>query len=144
MIGNFDIINWIDGLLGKVTYGETIRFEMSRQAGWRGVDVESFLSSYGISVTGREICGDDSLAFCVNHRQAGWADYLLRMAGVPLLSKPLSDRNAAIPREGGKLPKPWGAPTKPKTFVDHTVRAMAWFLDAWEGEKDEPFWKRGR
>lgn len=128
MIGNFDIINWIDGLLGKMTYGDTVRFEASIQTGWRGVDIESFLSTYGISVTGREIVNGESIAFCINHRQAGWADYLLRMAGVPLLSKPLSERNAAIPREGGQLPRAWGVPAKPKTFVDRIVRVLAWFF----------------
>lgn len=142
MIGNFDIINLIDKILGY-TEGDSY-FEMSTGSGWSGSDAESLLSSYGIPVYGREISHEESIGFYVNHRQAGWADYLLRSAGAPLLSKPLSERNARIPQGGtGKMPKAWGVPTRPKTFVDWVVRLLSVCLGQWEGGKERPFWKRG-
>ena len=144
MISGPDVINWLDGIFGQWAHGGGVYFEMSRQADWRGVDAESLLASYGIQVYGRYVNGEDTVGFYVKPRQAEWADYILRSAGAPLISQPLSERNALIPREGGKLPKAWGVQTKPKTFVDWTVRLMAWWLDAWEGDKANPFWKRGR
>lgn len=139
-----DVINLLDGIFGKWTRGGGVYLEFSRYSDWRGVDTESLLASYGVPVYGRYVEGEETFGFYVKPKQAEWADYLLRTAGAPIISKPLSERNAAIPREGGKLPKAWGTQTKPKTFVDWTVRLMAWFLDAWEPSKSNPFWKRGR
>lgn len=139
-----DVINLLDGIFGKWTREGGVYLEFSRHSDWRGVDTESLLASYGVPVYGRYVEGEETFGFYVKPKQAEWADYLLRTAGAPIISKPLSERNAAIPREGGKLPKAWDTQTKPKTFVDSVVRLMAWWLDAWEPSKPNPFWKRGR
>ena len=139
-----DLVNLLDGVFGKWANGGGVYLELARHADWKGVDAESFLASYGIKVFGRYVEGDSSFGFYVKPKQAEWTDYLLRTAGAPVISAPLSERNASIPREGGKLPKAWGVEAKPKTFVDWVVRAMAAWLDAWEAGKSDPFWKRGR
>lgn len=138
-----EIVNLFDGIFGQWVNGGGVYFEFSRHSDWKGVDAESLLASYGIKVFGRYVDGEETFGFYVKPKQAVWADYLLRTAGAPVISTPLSDKNAAIPREGGKLPKAWGVEAKPKTFVDWVVRIMATWLGTWESSKSDPFWKRG-
>ena len=127
-----DLIDPIDGLIGRLTRGGGVLIEMSSEGDWAGVDAESLLASYGVSVYGREI-GDKIVGFMVNPRQAKWADYLLRRAGAPLLSPNLSGASK------GKMPKAWGVEAAPKSFADYVVRG----LSKWFGRWDSNFWMRG-
>jgi hypothetical protein len=88
------------------------RIEFGRDAGWSGVEVERLLRRYGVEIFDRGFT-DRTLWFRVTERQAGWADYLLRRAGVAVVTAPVCAGSAQVwDRYGGEMPPPWsGAET---------------------------------
>jgi hypothetical protein len=54
---------------------------ISRYQSWRGIDVERLLKRNGVKLWDRGLAGDE-LYFCVKRRQARWAEYILKRAGV--------------------------------------------------------------
>lgn len=119
-----DVINWLDGAVGRLAHGPMHRFTYSIATGFRGVDVEMLLHQYGIRVWGREVVGDEELALLVKQRQAMWAEYILCRAGVPLTCKLLDKRNLQYRQQHspGSMPTPWTERgVGPYTFVDRIV-----------------------
>lgn len=129
LIASFDIIDYIDGVVGDLRYapwrdawnrngitgviGEGIasllgwrshRLAIQRHAGWSGVDVETILGKYHISLWGRGFT-KDSLTFLVKERQARWAEYVLQSAGAPVVSKVIDPKNIQAFDKG--LPRAW-------------------------------------
>lgn len=119
-----DLINWLDGVSGRLTHGQLYRFTFSTATGFTGVEIEMLLRQYGIRIWGREIIEQKELAFLVKERQAVWAEYILCRAGVPLTSKLLDPRNEQYRQQHapGSMPTPWSERgIGPHSFVDHVV-----------------------
>ena len=106
-LADIDIIKWLDDLLAVLRNGQGHRLEWYKSSGWAGGDVERVLRQYGIRVYCRDYGhGRDTLGCRVRQQQAAWADYLLRTAGCPLTSRPLS-------KPGRVMPRAWGVPARP-------------------------------
>jgi hypothetical protein len=118
-----DIINWLDGMIGRAMHGPMHQFTFSRKGDYSGVEVEIILRQYGIRVWGREADADE-IGILVKRKQAVWAEYLLCRAGVPLTSELLDPRNAAYRQRHahGAMPTPWTERgIRPHTIIDHIV-----------------------
>lgn len=110
--GNFlsqiEIINPLDGLIGRLLHGPMHRFTWKIAPGYSGKDVEMRLRQYGIRVWGREMDDGPDRGLLVRQSQAVWAEYVLCRAGVPLTSPLLNSRHTNIHVEhGGTMPSPW-------------------------------------
>ncbi len=119
-----DLIDPLDGWLGRLWHGPMHRFTMLRDGGFTGTAVEKLLHQYGIRLWGRELDDPKEIAFLVKQRQAVWAEYILCRAGVPLTCKLLDQRNAHYRQRHapGAMPTPWAAKgIGPHSFVDHVV-----------------------
>ena len=117
-LADIDIIKWLDDLLAVLRNGRGHRLEWYKSSGWAGGDVERVLRRYGIRVYCRDYGhGKTTLGCRVRRRQAAWADYLLRTAGCPLASPPLS-------KPGRVMPRAWGVPARP-------VGLAGWLIDLW-------------
>jgi hypothetical protein len=117
-----DIVDWIDGLVGRLLHGPMHRFSFSRRTGFTGSDVEHLLRQYGVRVWEREMDDPEELALHVKRTQAVWAEYLLCRAGVPLTCKLLDPRNAQWAAQHETLPTPWTEKgVGPHTVIDHLV-----------------------
>ena len=92
-IGQFDIINPLDGIIGKVLHGPMHRFTFTANSPYSGMQVEMMLRQYGVRVWGREMDTEDERALLVKRSQAIWAEYVLCRAGVPLTCPMLDPRN---------------------------------------------------
>ena len=117
-----DLLNPIDGYMGRLLYGPMHRFSFSTHGDFTGMQVEKLLRQYGIRIWGRELDNDDELAFLVKQSQAVWAEYILCRAGVPLTCQLLDPRNEQYAVFHDSMPVPWqekgiGA----HTLVDHIV-----------------------
>ncbi len=103
-----------------------------RNAGWTGIQVERLLRGYGVRIFDRGFTRD-TLCFRVAQRQHDWADYLMRRAGVPVVSAPTSATNAqAWQRHRGTMPTPWegerrGEGPAPADADDFIGRVLATF-----------------
>jgi hypothetical protein len=85
-----------------------------RNAGWTGIEVERLLKQYGVPVFDRNFTGE-TLCFRVPLRQANWADYLLRRAGVPVVTMPISPSNISVwEHYQGEMPPLWSGETPPQ------------------------------
>ena len=123
-MSKIDIIDPIDGWLGRILHGPMHRFSFSRSDDFAGIEVEHLLRRYGIRVWGREVTNEREVAILVKQRQAVWAEYILCRAGVPLTCQLLDQRNAQYrQRHGpGAMPTPWDAKgIGPHSLVDHVV-----------------------
>jgi len=91
-----DCFNWIDRIDGFVSLlrngGSQWTFQIPRDCGWTGGQIERFLSQYGVAMWGRRV-KSDSLCFGVKRRQANWAEYLLRRRGIPVLNRSFNPLN---------------------------------------------------
>jgi hypothetical protein len=119
-----DLLNPLDGWLGRLAHGPMYRFTVAGDTDWSGIEIEYLLRQYGIRIWGREPDADDEIAFLVKRTQAVWAEYILCRAGVPLTCELLDPRNEAyVARHApGLMPTPWdergiGA----HSVVDHLV-----------------------
>jgi hypothetical protein len=93
----------IAGEIGRcLTRSNSPAIHLRRNAGWTGVEVERLLAGYGVRIFDRAFTGD-TLCFRVTERQHEWADYLLRRAGVPVVTPPAGESNA----HAGTIPAPW-------------------------------------
>ncbi len=86
------ILGLLDEFLACLTSRNAPTIRVSRDSGWRGIDIERLLKRHGVKVWDRGLAGDD-LYFCVKQRQVGWAEYLLLRAGVPVTSALNEPRN---------------------------------------------------
>ena len=91
--GIFDLINPLDGVLGRTLHGPMHRFTFRADSEYSGYEVEKMLRRYGIRIWGREMAENEDRAFLVKESQAIWAEYLLCRAGIPLTCKLLDPRN---------------------------------------------------
>lgn len=121
-----DFGNPLDGLIGRITQGNLHRIAIAGQSGFTGVDIERILLRYGIRVWGREPSPDGDFACLVRSRQAGWAQYLLARARVPVINMDdpdAYDRYKAM--HGGTMPAPGSKHgTRKRTFVTSVVDAL--------------------
>ncbi len=111
--------------LGRALVGANDwEFRVPRDFGGSGSDVERLLRHYGIAVWGQRVTGS-YYVFNVKERQANWAEYLLRRAGIPLENRSFDARN--LERAGrhspGSLPPAWAdrtpeEPTPVDRFLD--------------------------
>jgi hypothetical protein len=119
-----DLLNPLDGQLGRLLNGPMYRFTFRADGGFSGLEVEKMLRRYGVRVWGREMDDPEERALLVKQSQAVWAEYLLCRAGVPLTCQLLDPRNDTYRHQHnqGTMPVPWtqngiGA----NSFVDHIV-----------------------
>lgn len=125
----FDLIDPLDGLIGRMAKGPMHRIVVG-QSSFTGHDIENILRRYGIRTWGREPSATDDMAFLVRSRQAAWAEYLLKRAGVPVLSS-ISESDAPL-RHGGTMPAPGSKHgTNARTFVDIVVASLAGGSKGW-------------
>ena len=121
---NIDIIDPIDGWLGRLRHGPMHRFTFLRAGDFSGIEVEHLLRGYGIRVWGREVTDSEEIALLVKRKQAVWAEYLLCRAGVPLTTPLLDPRNARYSERHPQrsMPTPWTEHgIGPHSLVDHIV-----------------------
>jgi len=119
-----DLLNPLDGLLGRMAHGPMHRFVFSTQSEFTGADVEMLLRQYGIRIWGREAIGEDELGLLVKQRQAVWAEYILCRAGVPLTSPLLDPRNEHYQERHApnSMPTPWDERgISAHSVIDHVV-----------------------
>lgn len=119
-----DLINPLDGLIGRALHGPMCLFTFASGQGFTGADVEKLMRQYGIRIWGRQLDLDDELGFLVKRSQAVWAEYLLCRAGVPLTCKLLDNRNEAWASgyDRRNMPEPWQQRgIGPTSLVDHAV-----------------------
>lgn len=112
-----DPLKWVDDLLCLLRYGPGVKLTWAAASGWPGGRVEPLLQRYGVRVFRRQysINGSD-YGLHVLPQQAAWADYILRTAGCPLTSAPLSGGKA-----GRAMPKAWGVPARPVGFAGRVI-----------------------
>ena len=113
--GPLNLIDRAEGLLSGLRYGD-----MGHQFAIKRVDkdgthslkeCEALLSEYGIAVYGRTHDARN-MYFHVKNRQAVWAEYVLKSAGVDLLSPPVEARNEAWAAKRTGMPVSWKARAK--------------------------------
>ncbi len=122
--GIFDLINPLDGVLGRTLHGPMHRFTFRADSEYSGYEVEKMLRRYGIRIWGREMAENEDRAFLVKESQAIWAEYLLCRAGIPLTCKLLDPRNESYRQRHAprSMPVPWTMRgIGPSGFVDHVV-----------------------
>lgn len=127
---NFDIVSFLDALVGQTKHGKMVRLSFYVTSSFNGYKVERLLRQYGIHIWGREIDGAKR-SFLVKQSQATWAEYVLCRAGVPLAYEPHDPRNAEYPNRHpeGSMPEPWtenGAP--PASLLGHFADILAKFI----------------
>jgi len=86
----------------RVIDGPQTMFTVARNAGWSGAEIERELRRLHIGLCGRNFDADH-LYFFVKRDQARWAEYVLRRAGVPVLTV-IDERNAAWAEGKGAVP----------------------------------------
>jgi hypothetical protein len=123
-LGDFDLLNPLDGYFGQLFNGPMHRFSFLADAGFSGLEIEKMLRRYGIRVWGRNMDDPAEHSFLVKETQAEWAEYLLCRAGVPLTGQLLDPRNETYRNQHapGSMPKPWTANgIGAHSLVDHIV-----------------------
>jgi len=123
-MAKIDIIDPVDGWVGRLIHGPMHRFSFLRHGGFSGIEAEQTLRQYGIRVWGREVTDAEEIAFLVKAKQARWAEYLLCRAGVPLTCQLLDPRNAQYQQRHApnSMPTPWQTEgIGPHSLVDHLV-----------------------
>jgi hypothetical protein len=82
------MFDWITPLLSfilDVAHGPSHTFEIPRDAGWSGRDVEGLLRQHGVKTWGLMIPAySSSILITVRQAQARWAEYVLQRYGVPV------------------------------------------------------------
>jgi hypothetical protein len=107
VFGPANLIDRLQGLIMGAIYRDfghkfTVRYA-DRGGHHSRAEIEAMLSKYGIAVYGRTHDANH-MHFLVKKRQAPWADYLMRNAGVAIVGEPLAPGNGS-PK--GKLPAAW-------------------------------------
>lgn len=115
LFGPLNLIDRFTGLLRGIGYGDlghkfTVRYA-DRGGHHSRAEIEAMLNKYGIAVYGRTHDAN-CMHFLVKKRQAGWADYLMRNAGMAIVGEPLTVGNGApkgtMPTAWADNPQPWG------------------------------------
>lgn len=118
---DFDPLKWTDDAVAILRNGWGRKIEWYKASGWTGAKVEGILRRYGISVYARDYGhGKMTKGLRVRRQQAAWADYVLRKAGCPLASPPLSNA------QPGDLPKEWGVPARPIGVAGRIGEIFMW------------------
>lgn len=111
---DIDPVKWIDDILAIGQNGTGVKLTWLAGTAWRGAEVERILRRYGVRVYARQYTTPDNkrdYGVTVRAKQADWADYLLRKAGVPVSSP---ERNVVAVT--GAMPQAKGTPAKPVGF----------------------------
>lgn len=113
--GPLNLIDRAEGLLSGLRYGDMgHQFAIARtdKGGAHSLnECEDMLKEYGIAVYGRTHDARQ-MYFRVKNRQAVWAEYVLKSAGVDLLSPPVEARNEAWTAKRTGMPVSWKARAK--------------------------------
>jgi len=106
-LARLDWFERVDAVVRHLRGEDTWRFLIPRDCGWSGIEMEHLLGRHGVKIWDRGFT-DDHLTFRVRHRQANWAEYLLRRRGIPVVSEPfnpLNDEYARRHAPGSELPR---------------------------------------
>lgn len=134
---DIDIISPIDRLHGHARHGDLVPLT------WHNIParhIQQLLRRYNITLYGVTLRIERRGAIetwirtgYVNHKQAGWAEYILLRAGIALTSPVIDPRNAARAARHTAPPPSWSGnrPAKPATLVE----AISDFLAALTGFK---------
>ena len=115
-----DPLKWLDDALAILRHGPGHKLEWVAGSAWHGKQVEGLLNRYGIRTYWRDYGHSKrTKGVHVPRQQAAWADWLLRRAGCPLVSPPLS-RSAP-----GPMPTDWGAPARPVGMAGAITRLLS-------------------
>jgi len=89
-----------------LTAHATVEVRVTRGSSWSGIAIERLLGRHGVRLGDRGATSTD-LHFRVERRQAGWAEYLMLRAGVPVVSR-FDERNHAMfdPRSNRPVSEP--------------------------------------
>lgn len=113
--GPLNLIDRAEGLLSGLRYGDMgHQFAVARmdKGGAHSLgECEDMLTEYGIAVYGRTHDARQ-MYFRVKNQQAVWAEYVLKGAGVDLLSPPVEARNEAWAAKRTGMPVSWKARAK--------------------------------
>jgi hypothetical protein len=122
------MINLLDTLWATLRFGWGVKYEWL-PGDWYGRKVELLLMRYGIRTYNRQMTNKQRTApygLHVRAQQAGWAEYLLQRAGVPVITP----MRYGVVRPGA-MPRAWGVRAKP-------VGIVGWLLDLmWAETKKE-------
>lgn len=134
----------LDGLISRIRYGNGVRLEWISSAYWTGGRVVKLLTSYGIRpyAFGSPWRNQDRRSLRVRKAQAGWAEYILLRAGVPLVDGPGDPGNRNVSaRPADPYPVASGRPVTAGGLSG--LLGSALFLPL-VGGVDVPTKKRGR
>jgi len=79
----FDWISPLVGFAKDIINGPSHTFLIPYDRGWSGHAISKLLGKRGVKSWGYMVV-DDTLTLSVTERQAGWTQYLLEEAGIPL------------------------------------------------------------
>lgn len=121
-LGMLDPMKIVDDLICALRFGAGVRFRWTAGGAWYGARVEMLLRRYGIRVYGRQYASKDDphLSVTVRRQQAQWAAYVLRQAGVPVVSPAW----ATQPARHGRMPRAWGVPARATGFGGVAVQML--------------------
>ncbi|HSJ58674.1 MAG TPA: hypothetical protein VLC95_15935 [Anaerolineae bacterium] len=118
-------VDWISPLLamlGNLVNGPSYTFLIPYDCGWSGRDVISLLRRNGIKTWGHMVVSD-TLMLTVRLAQAGWAQYLLDRAAIPV-----ENRTTAAPQPASApIHSPGGGRETENRFV--TTAKKLWDLE---------------
>lgn len=133
VFGPLNLIDRLHGLIRGIAYGDLgHRFKIlyaDRGGHHSRAEIAAMLNKYGIATYGNTHDAN-CMHFLVKKRQASWADYLMRNAGVALVGEPLTPGNG-MPK--GEMPKAWADNPKPrKKAVRKPRRQRSAWAALWE------------
>ncbi len=136
-------------LCSAVTRHDYVRIRFIATPEWRGIDVENLLKKFHIPIGDRnfDVVEDENgrrviLHFLVPRRQAVWADYILRRAGVPVVTPALHKSNETAYERWEGVPVPaWADRGRGPQGLSDTMVAWA---RSYRRTKvpPQPWWKR--
>lgn len=92
ILDEIQLLNWVSALITLVRMivaGSTHTFLIPEDSGWSDRSLQRMLKEHGISTWGW-MSYHGQVLFTVKRKQAGWAEYLLDEADVPVVSGRIS------------------------------------------------------
>ena len=127
----------LDDGIATARHGGGVKLTWESGLGWSGGDVEMLLRKYGIRCWKRQYAhdmGTDEWGVVVGDAQAGWAEYILLSAGVPLTGPLVDEANRNV--QPGDAPLPWGVSAKTTGLAGILVDAGLGGVQYTKEEKD--------
>ncbi len=115
----WDILIRLDSWLARLRYGPGVEL---RWLGGSAIGVVRLLRAYGIKTYDPRIPAKNERSIRVPAKQATWAEYVCRRAGVPLVGDTVDRANDRVTADRG-VPVAWGVPARRVGFAG-AVAAM--------------------